>query len=93
MQPDRVDQPGLGVGRGPDGVIGVGEISGERGLKAGAADAFHAQAEHGAGRLGLQDLAEPPRSPLGHGDVCGHSPILCAPVLRAFRHRVATTLR
>src|SRR6185436_4823750 len=68
----RIDQHGDAVANDGDVVLGLVALDVELVLESRAAAAQHAESQHGARRLGLQDLADLARRAVGHGEVCGH---------------------
>src|SRR5690242_4791921 len=79
---DRIDQHD-GAGALDGKIVGRARaLHVELVLKAGAAATFHRHAQHGAGRLGLEDFADPPRRPFADRDVLAHS--VCCPIGRTY---------
>ena len=78
----RIDQHHGAVARDHQVVLGLRALDVELVLKAGAAAALDADAQHGAVALGLEDFPDAAGRPLADGDGCGHvrglrSPVLC----------------
>ena len=65
MQRHRIDQHRHAVAHDDDVVLGLVALDVELVLKAGAAAALDADAQHRACRLGLEDLADPPGGAVG----------------------------
>src|SRR5262249_45638423 len=70
---NRVDQNDRAVAADHEVVAGLGMLHVEFVLKAGAASAFDADAQHGSARLGFQDLADASCRSFADRDARAHS--------------------